>query len=147
MVVADPGGGGDYVAIDPQLLASMISSMNSSAGNALTLVNAYIGRLSQYGIDTSSLTKATQDLTWAQDQVPMLNRRQSLAQAMEQQDPDLGPMVPGGAGTLDFATNSAAQGAGKSAGTKALQALEGDGDDDFILDDRPKDCDDPASMA
>ncbi|HEY2443381.1 MAG TPA: hypothetical protein VGI31_09630 [Streptosporangiaceae bacterium] len=147
MVLAESGGGGDYVAINPQLLQSMINSMNSSAGEVLTMVNGYISRFSEFGIDTSSLSKAVQDLTWAQDQVPMLNRRQSLAQAMEQQDPALGPMVSGGAGTLDFATNSAAQAAGKSDGAKALQALEDHSNNDFILSELKQYSDDPAYLA
>lgn len=143
----EPGGGGDYVGIDPQLLGSMTSSMSSAAGTALNLVNSYIGRLSQVGLDTSSLSRAAQDLTWAQDQVPMLNRRQSIAQAMEQQDPGLGPMVSAGAGALDFATNQAAQAAGKAAGGKALQALEQHGNTDFILSDLSQYADDPAYLA
>jgi hypothetical protein len=142
----DPGGG-DYVGIDPQLLGNMISSMSSSAGTALNLVNSYIGRLSQVGLDTSSLSKAARDLTWALDQVPMLDRRQSIAQAMQQQDPGLGSMVPGGAGALDFATNQAAQAAGKAAGAKALQALEQQGNTDFILSDLTQYADDPAYLA
>src|SRR5690349_3073905 len=139
--------GGDYVAINPQLLQGMINSMNSSAGSALNMVNGYISRLSEFGIDTSSLSKAAQALTWAQDQVPMLNRRQSLAQAMEQQNPGLGPMVSGGAGTLDFGTNAAAQAAGKSDGSKALQALEDHSNTDFILSEMKQYSDDPAYLA
>jgi hypothetical protein len=148
MSYAEPGGGGgDYVAIDPQLLSSMIKSMQSSTGESLTLVNGYISRFGEYGLDTSSLSKAVQDLNWANDQVPMLNRRQSLAQAMEQQNPDMGPMVPGGAGTLDFATNSAASAAGKSDGQKALQALQDHSNDDFILSELQQYGDDPAYLA
>ena len=78
MAKVDDGGGGEE-GIDPSALQSMISTMKSSAGNAQTLVNGYIGRFSQYGLDTGGLTKAAQDLTWAQDQVPMLSRRQSPA--------------------------------------------------------------------
>ena len=92
--VEPDGGGGDAVGINPQLLQSMINTMDSSAGDALNLVNGYISQLSRVGLDTSRLNRAVQDLTWAQDQVPMLDRRQSLAQTMAQQNPGLGPTVP-----------------------------------------------------
>jgi hypothetical protein len=80
-------GGGSEEGIDPSALQSMISTMKSSTGNALSLVNGYVGQFSRYGLDTGSLTRAAQDLTWAQDQAPMLGRRQSLAQAAASQAP------------------------------------------------------------
>src|SRR5919109_2725611 len=117
MTRLEPDGGGG-VGINPQLLQSMINTMNSSAGDALNLVYGYIGQLSRFGLDTGSLSKAVRDLTWAQDQVPMLNRRQSLAQAMAEKNPGLVD-VSAGAGALDFPTSQAAQAAGKADGTKA----------------------------
>jgi hypothetical protein len=111
MTRVEPGG--DAVGIDPQWLQSMTSQMSSSAGDALNLVNGYIGQMSRVGLDTSRLNRAVQDLTWAQGQVPMLNRRQSLAQMMAQQNPGL-TEVTAGAGSLgNFATNAAAQQAGQ----------------------------------
>jgi hypothetical protein len=144
--VEPDGGGGGAVGINPQLLQSMINTMNSSAGDALNLVNGYISQLSRVGLDTSSLSKAVQDLNWAQDQVPMLNRRQSLAQAMAEQNPGLVD-VSAGAGALDFPTTQAAQAAGKANGAKALQAIEDHGNDDFILTELEQYADDPAYMA
>jgi hypothetical protein len=76
----------------------------------------------------------------------MLNRRQSLAQAMARQHPGLTD-VTAGAGALDFPTNQAAQAAGQADGTKALQAIEDRGHDDFILAELKKYADDPAYMA
>ena len=93
--VEPDGGGGDAVGINPQLLQSMINTMDSSAGDALNLVNGYTTQLSRVGLDTSRLNRAVQDLTWAQDQVPMLDRRQSLAQTMAQQNPASAPSGPG----------------------------------------------------
>jgi len=146
MTRLEPDGGGGAVGINPQLLQSMINAMNSSAGDALNLVNGYISQLSRLGLDTSSLRKAVQDLTWAQDQVPMLNRRQSLAQAMAEQNPGLMD-VSAGAGALDFPTSQAAQAAGKADGAKALQAIEDHSHDDFILTELQQYADDPAYMA
>jgi hypothetical protein len=146
MTRLEPDGGGGAVGINPQLLQSMISTMNSSAGDALNLVTGYISQLSRVGLDTSSLTRAVQDLTWAQDQIPMLNRRQSLAQAMAEQNPGLVD-VSAGAGALDFPTSQAAQAAGKADGAKALQAIEDHGNDDFIVTELRRCADDPAYMA
>ena len=56
MTRLEPDGGGGAVGINPQLLQSMISTMNSSAGDALNLVTGYISQLSRVGLDTSSLT-------------------------------------------------------------------------------------------
>ena len=145
MTRVDPGGG-DSVGIDPQLLQSMINTMGSSAGNALGLVGYYIGQMSRAGLDTSSLTRAIADLTWAQDQVPMLNRRQSIAQAMERQNPGL-LTVTAGAGALDFATSGAAQAAGRADGGKALQALTDHGSTDMILGELSQYADDPAYLS
>ncbi len=146
MTRVESGGGGGSVGIDPQLLQSMINAMNSSAGEALTLVNGYISQLAPVGLDTASLARAVQDLTWAQDQAPMLNRRLSLARAMAEQNPGLVD-VTAGAGALDFPTNQAAQAAGKSDGTSALQALDDRGNVDFILKDLQAHADDPAYMS
>jgi len=146
MTRLEPDGGGGGVGIDPQLLQGMINTMNSSAGDALNLVYGYISQLSRVGLDTSSLSKAVQDLNWAQDQIPMLNRRQSLAQAMAEQNPGMVD-VSAGAGALDFPTTQAAQAAGKADGTKALQAIEDHSNDDFILSELSQYADDPAYLA
>ena len=146
MTRLEPDGGGGGVGINPQLLQSMINTMNSSAGDALNLVYGYISQLSRVGLDTSSLSKAVQDLNWAQDQIPMLNRRQSLAQAMAEQNPGMVD-VSAGAGALGFPTTQAAQAAGKADGTKALQAIGDHSNDDFILTDLSQYADDPAYLA
>ncbi len=146
MTRVEPDGGGGSVGIDPQLLQGMINSMSSSAGEALTLVNGYISQLARAGLDTGSLARAVQDLTWAQDQQPMLNRRLSLARAMAEQNPGLTD-VTAGAGALDFPTSQAAQAAGKSDGTSALAALTDRSDTDFVLKDLQAHADDPAYLS
>lgn len=141
------GGGGSEVGLDPQLFGDLITSLSSRSGNAQGLVSSYLGQLSRCGLDTSRLSAAAKDLTWAQDQLPMLNRRESLAQAWEQQHPGIGPMVPGGAGYLDFPTDKAAAHAGQSDGAKALQALEDHSNTDFIQSELAARGDDPAYLA
>lgn len=145
--LAPGGGGGEMVGLNPQLLQGMIRTMNSSSGDALSLVNGYIGQLSHVGLDTSGMSRAANDLTWAQDQLAMLNRRQSMAAAMEAQDPQLGPLVTAGAGSLDFATNQAAAQAGKSDGANALAAIQNRGNDTSVLAELSKYADDPAYLA
>lgn len=100
MVLVGGGGGGEETGIDPSALQSMIGTMKSSTGSALALVNGYVGQFSRLGVDTSSLTKAAQDLTWAQDQLPMLSTRRSLAQAVMDMNPGL-TYTDIGAGPLD----------------------------------------------
>jgi hypothetical protein len=140
------GSGGGSVGINPDLLQSMINSMKSSTGNALNLVNGYISAFGQYGLDTSSLTKAVQDLTWAQGQLPMLSRRQSMAQAVAEETPGL-TVTPAGAGPLDYATNAAAAAAGKTAGQHALEELTDRQSDQEILAELQKSGDDPSYVA
>lgn len=143
----DPGGGGSTVGLDPQLFGDLISSLSKESSAAQTLVSNYLGQLSRCGLDTSRLTAAAQDLTWAQDQLPMLKRRQSLAQAWEQQNPGLGPMAPAGAGYLDFPTNAAAAAAGQSDAIKVLQALQDHSSTDFVLSELTTNAADPAYLA
>ncbi|HEY1918000.1 MAG TPA: DUF6571 family protein [Streptosporangiaceae bacterium] len=120
--------------------------MKSSSGNALNLVNGYISAFGQYGLDTSSLTKAVQDLNWAQGQVPMLSRRQSMAQAVANEHPGMTTTAIG-AGALDYATNAQAAAAGKQAGQQALQELESHESDQEILAELQKSGDDPSYVA
>jgi hypothetical protein len=145
MVRVSDGGGGEE-GIDPSVLQSMISTMKSSTGNAATLVDSYKSQFSRYGLDTTNLTKAAQDLSWAQDQVPMLSRRQSLAQAAANQTPGL-TVTDVGAGPLDFPTDAAAQAAGQADGANALNALTDRSDNQFILKDLQAHQDDPAYLA
>jgi hypothetical protein len=112
MVRVSDGGGGEE-GIDPSVLQSMISTMKSSTGNAATLVDSYKSQFSRYGLDTTNLAKAAQDLSWAQDQVPMLSRRQSLAQAAADMDPGLTVVTAGAESLGNFPTDSAAQQAGQ----------------------------------
>jgi hypothetical protein len=145
MVRLSDGGGGEE-GIDPSVLQSMIGTMKSSTGNAATVVDSYKSQFSRCGLDTSNLSSAAQDLSWAQSQLPMLSRRQSMAQAAANMDPGL-TVTDIGAGSLDFPTDAAAQAAGKADGANALNALTDHSDDQFILKDLQAHRDDPAYMA
>ncbi len=147
MALVDPGGGGGEAGLDPQLMGGLISSLSQRSGNARGLVSNYLGQLRRCGLDTSRMSAAARDLTWAQDQLPMLNRRQAMAQAWQQQNPGFGPLVPAGAGYLDFPADQAATQAGQPDGAKALQALQDHSNTDFIQADLSAHAGDPAYLA
>ncbi|BBA97448.1 hypothetical protein RVR_3205 [Actinacidiphila reveromycinica] len=114
-MVRPDDGGGDFSGIDPQKLWDMIGSIKSRAGDdgsARSLVNGWMGQANRIGLDTSRLTKINTHFTWAQDQVPMLQRRHSLAVdgAKEQQQFGSTGMVGAGASSLgNYPTTAAAQ--------------------------------------
>lgn len=101
-------GGGEFVGVDPQLLGDLISSV-SGASEAQPVLNGWLSQAGRCGIDTSRLTAIGQSLSWAQGQLPMLQRRQGLAFALVRQDPQLTGPLPAGGGPLgNFPTDAAA---------------------------------------
>ena len=106
----DDGGSADFTGVDPSLLGGLVSSVSGS-GNAQPVVSGWMSQASRCGIDTSRLTAISQSLAWAQDQLPMLRRRQGMAQAYASQNPQLaGGLVPAGGGSLgNFPDDAAAQ--------------------------------------
>ena len=116
-------GGGDFSGIDPQALWDLINSMDSRTGrdgngSACPQVSDWMGQANRIGLDTSRLSTIFKHFTWAQDQLPMLRRRHSLAASESTADGEFGwtGMVGAGAGDLGaFATQQAAAAAGKSA--------------------------------
>ncbi|WUH94655.1 hypothetical protein OG900_33895 [Streptomyces sp. NBC_00433] len=81
-------------------------------GSAAPQVNGWMGQAGRIGLDTSRLSTINKHFSWAQGQLPMLRRRQSLAanEAKEQGDFGQGSgMVNAGANSLgNFATSEAA---------------------------------------
>jgi len=107
------GGGGEFTGIDPSAFGHLVSSVSSGLGNAQPLAGYYMSRFGALGVDTSAVTALLQDYTWAQDQQPMLNRRYTLASALDQSPNNyLGDMTSAGAGALRYPTSAAAQAAG-----------------------------------
>ena len=144
-----PDGGDDFSGIDPQQLGDMTGSITSRTNQAQTPLNDWSGKANRIGLDTTRLTAISKDLGWAQQQVPMLNRRHTMAQAAAQQGGDPpGFMQTAGAGALDFPTQQAAQAAGSADGKKALQALQNhDGNTDPIAQELAAHSGDPDYMA
>jgi hypothetical protein len=118
-------GGGDNVGIDPQQVGDLITSISNGTSadggsSAQPLVNGWMDQASACGLDTARLSNLNKDLAWAQDQIPMLQRRQSLALDLQVQNYDLtgipqSGMVEAGAMSLgNFSTVAAAEKAGEA---------------------------------
>src|SRR4051794_26323672 len=116
-------GGGDFRGINPDRLGDLIRAINSSTGDggaaAQPHINSWMSQARRLQLDTSRLSKMTKHLSWANDQLPMLRRRQSLAMDEEKRDKEIGlggGMVSAGAGDLGkYKTQSEAQKAAKDA--------------------------------
>ncbi|MFG2964529.1 hypothetical protein ACGFZS_14740 [Streptomyces sp. NPDC048288] len=114
-------GGGDFRGINPDRLGDLIKEIGTNSGDgaaaAPTRVNSWMSHARRLQMDTSRLTKITRHLSWAQDQLPMLRRRQSLAMDEEKRNKEIGlgsGMVSSGAGDIGtFKTQSEAQKAAK----------------------------------
>jgi hypothetical protein len=114
-------GGGDFSGIDPQKLWDLINSMKNKTGydgngSAAPQVNSWMGQAGRIGLDTSRLSTINKHFGWAQGQLPMLRRRQSLAANESRKEGDFGQtgMVGVGAGSLgNFATSEEAAKAGR----------------------------------
>jgi hypothetical protein len=112
------------VGIDPQQVGELIAAINSAtspggSASAQPLVDGWMSQATTCGIDTTRLSGLNRDLAWAQEQIPMLRRRQSLALNLQAKNYDLGMgtgsgMVLAGAESLGrFPTIAAAQKAGR----------------------------------
>ncbi len=143
-------GGGDFSGIDPQQLWDMINSIRShtaadGGASAQPQVNGWMSQANRIGLDTQRLSAITKHFSWAQGQLPMLNRRHSLAADEAKENSDFGQgsgMVTAGANSLgNFPTSEAAAKAGQDdakkfkdgdlspqAYMKLLQANESDPD-------------------
>ncbi|SEG73079.1 hypothetical protein SAMN05216223_10969 [Actinacidiphila yanglinensis] len=124
--MVEPGGGGDFSGIDPQQLWDMISSIKNRTGwdgngSSARLVASWMSQADRVGLDATRLNTINKHFSWAQDQLPMLRRRHSLAVAEAKEEGDFGQtgMVGAGSGDLGkYKTQEAAQKAGKDAAKK-----------------------------
>jgi hypothetical protein len=115
-VVRPDDGGGDFSGIDPQKLWDLINSIKNRTGDdgsAQPQVNNWMGQATRIGLDTTQLSTINRHFSWAQDQLPMLRRRHSLAVDEAKEDMQFGSgsgMVGAGAGSLgNFKTSEDAQ--------------------------------------
>ncbi|MBV9380655.1 MAG: hypothetical protein JO242_08300, partial [Streptosporangiaceae bacterium] len=107
------------------------------------LVNIAVSKLTRCGLDTGRMQRAFGDLDWAQRQIPMLNRRHTLAQAAAASGGT--GMVTSGSGALDFSTDQQAHQAG--ADLAAYLRSHDDYIDEHFLQELEQHQDDPAFLA
>src|SRR6266566_1806832 len=85
MVRADPGGGGggSIAAIDPRLMAQMNTSIKNGGETLVNQGGNLKNRFSNLFLDTAPLVEIVSIGNWAHHQLPMLTRRQTLAEAID----------------------------------------------------------------
>jgi hypothetical protein len=83
VVPAEGGGGGSVAGIDPQLMANMNTSIKNGADVLVSQGSSLKGRFEREWLDTGPLTEVVNIGHWAQQQMPMLTRRQILAAAID----------------------------------------------------------------
>ena len=77
------GGGGDYSSITPEVMNDLVANVKGAGSTLQTLVSGYQTRASGLGVSSPAFAKLLEMASWATDQVPMLQRRLTLAEAME----------------------------------------------------------------
>jgi hypothetical protein len=126
------------VGIAPAALSEFIADLQSRVDGGYPRLNSYKGPFSRLGISTGNITEMERILKWVNDQMPMLRRRQGLAEQAGAEKFDLQSsvqMVTAGAGVLDgFKSPMDAKRAGKADADSAISALKGDRDIGNILE-------------
>jgi hypothetical protein len=84
MVRDDPGGGGgSFAGIDPNLMARMNAAISSGAHVLVSQGGSLKARFSGQYLDSGQLSEIVAIGHWAEQQLPMLSRRQALAAAID----------------------------------------------------------------
>ena len=63
VIIPDDGGGGSFDGINPQLLAQLMSSLNSGANTGQQTAGSYVWQFQRLGLDTGALSKLQQNYT------------------------------------------------------------------------------------
>jgi hypothetical protein len=72
----------EFAAIDPAAMADLVTKLDGAARTIDERAPGVKSRFEAHGVATGDVTTIMQIATWVHDQLPMLRRRQSLAQAM-----------------------------------------------------------------
>ena len=72
----------NFAAIDPAAMADLVTKLEGAARTIDEQAPGLKGRFESQGVATGNVTTIMQVASWVRDQLPMLRRRQSLAQAM-----------------------------------------------------------------
>jgi hypothetical protein len=125
------------VGIAPAALSEFIADLQSNVDGGYPQLNSFKSAFSRYGISTGNIAQIERILKWVNDQMPMLRRRQGLAQQVGTEKFDFQssvPMVTAGAGVLDgFRNSDDARRAGRGDADSTIAALKGDRDLSDVL--------------
>lgn len=72
----------EFAAIDPAAMADLVTKLDGAARTIDERAPGLKSRFESHGVATGDVTTIMQVASWVHDQLPMLRRRQSLAQAM-----------------------------------------------------------------
>jgi hypothetical protein len=72
----------EFAAIDPAAMADLVTKLDGAARTIDERAPGVKSRFEAHGVATGDVTTIMQVASWVHDQLPMLRRRQSLAQAM-----------------------------------------------------------------
>ncbi|WP_194893811.1 hypothetical protein [Catenulispora pinisilvae] len=82
MAHPDDGGGGQFSMIDPVAFAAMVATLSTNSDTLQTDATGLQSNLDYFGIAPGDMSTVLSIVAWVQDQLPMLRRRQSLAEAL-----------------------------------------------------------------
>jgi hypothetical protein len=115
-----------FSAIDPALMKSMNDAVAAAGSTLQREAAALRSECGWFGVGTGELTQLTAIGRWAEDQLPMLRRRQQLAAAMDARDGKVDKGMVRGVPD-DFLTTGQAQQKGEQLATRMRQELQRDG--------------------
>jgi hypothetical protein len=96
----------NFAAIDPAAMADLVTKLEGAARTVDEQAPGLKSRFESQGVGTGNVSTIMQVASWVRDQLPMLRRRQSLAQAMVD-----GGFAYGAGSTWTFIDNGANLGA------------------------------------
>jgi hypothetical protein len=126
----------EFAAIDPAALADLVTKLDGAARTIDERAPGLKARFEAQGVGSGDVTTIMQVASWVHDQLPMLRRRQSLAQAMVD-----GGFAYGGGSTWTFVDTGDNLGAFRTSeeARQAAAALAAKVKDAEIGDDLPDD--------
>ncbi|MFE9453589.1 hypothetical protein [Streptomyces sp. NPDC006739] len=80
---------GEFSAIDPAAMQSMITSYSKDKGDLRNSVTNLKSRFDRFGVDSGDLTEILGICNWLDDQLASLTRHQALGAALEREHPGL----------------------------------------------------------
>jgi hypothetical protein len=83
-------GGGDFAGIDPVMMRAMIKDLESAKGLVDNRVPGLKASFDKVGLSTKPITTLTGVAAWINGELPMLNRRQGMAEQLSKEHNQFG---------------------------------------------------------